>query len=138
MPAGADHIREKDGIFAVLCWLSMLAYKNKDVPVGGKLVSVEDIAVEFWTTYGRNFFRCVCWAAAAANDGKQLRWQLWRGACCLQAPGWQADGLSRWWCMCTALSSTLLCFALLCHASQPLRLRGVRVCSGRGNDGACA
>lgn len=55
--AGADHIREKDGIFAVLCWLSMLAYKNKDVPVGGQLVSVEDIAAEFWTTYGRNFFR---------------------------------------------------------------------------------
>jgi phosphoglucomutase len=53
---GADHIREKDGIFAVLCWLSLLAHKNKDVPVGGKLVSVEDIAAEFWTTYGRNFF----------------------------------------------------------------------------------
>jgi phosphoglucomutase len=53
---GADHIREKDGIFAVLCWLSLLAHKNKDVPVGGKLVSVEDIAAEFWGTYGRNFF----------------------------------------------------------------------------------
>jgi len=53
---GADHIREKDGIFAVLCWLSMLAYKNKDVPVGEQLVSVEDIASEFWSTYGRNFF----------------------------------------------------------------------------------
>jgi phosphoglucomutase len=53
---GADHIREKDGIFAVLCWLSMLAYKNKDVPVGGKLVTVEDIAAEFWGKFGRNFF----------------------------------------------------------------------------------
>lgn len=63
--SGADHIREKDGIFAVLCWLSLLAYKNKDTPVGGKLVSVEDIAAEFWSTYGRNFFRWVlhCWAA---------------------------------------------------------------------------
>jgi phosphoglucomutase len=55
--SGADHIREKDGIFAVLCWLSMLAYKNKDVPVGGKLVTVEDIAAEFWGKFGRNFFR---------------------------------------------------------------------------------
>lgn len=55
--AGADHIREKDGIFAVLCWLSILAYKNKDVPEGGQLVTVEDIAAEFWTIYGRNFFR---------------------------------------------------------------------------------
>jgi phosphoglucomutase len=41
----------------VLCWLSILAYKNKDVPVGGQLVTVEDVASEFWNTYGRNFFR---------------------------------------------------------------------------------
>jgi phosphoglucomutase len=53
---GADHIREKDGIFAVLAWLSILAAKNKDVPVGGKLVTVADIAAEFWEEYGRNFF----------------------------------------------------------------------------------
>lgn len=26
---GGDHIREKDGIFAVLAWLSILAHKNK-------------------------------------------------------------------------------------------------------------
>ena len=26
---GGDHIREKDGIFAVLAWMSILAYKNK-------------------------------------------------------------------------------------------------------------
>ncbi len=57
--SGADHIREKDGIFAVLCWLSMLAYKNKGS--SGKLVSIEDIASEFWSTYGRNFFRSVSW-----------------------------------------------------------------------------
>ena len=30
---GGDHIREKDGIFAVLAWLSILAFKNK---VGAK------------------------------------------------------------------------------------------------------
>lgn len=58
-PPGADHIREKDGIFAVLSWLSILAYRNKDVPVGGKLVTIEDVSYEFWQKYGRNFFRCV-------------------------------------------------------------------------------
>lgn len=36
----------------------MLAYKNKDMPEGKGLVSVEDIAEEFWKKYGRNFFRC--------------------------------------------------------------------------------
>eukprot|EP00475_Leptophrys_vorax_P039447 TRINITY_DN7130_c0_g2_i2.p1 TRINITY_DN7130_c0_g2~~TRINITY_DN7130_c0_g2_i2.p1 ORF type:complete len:577 (-),score=45.97 TRINITY_DN7130_c0_g2_i2:286-2016(-) len=53
---GSDHIREKDGLWAVLAWLSILAWRNKDVPVGGKLVSVGDVAREHWATYGRNFF----------------------------------------------------------------------------------
>ena len=50
--------REKDGIWAVLAWLSILAAKNKDVPDGGKLVTVKDVAMEHWKKYGRNFFRC--------------------------------------------------------------------------------
>ncbi len=54
---GADHVREKDGMWAVLAWLSILAYRNKDIPVGEKKVSVEDIAMEHWAKYGRNFFR---------------------------------------------------------------------------------
>ncbi|XP_062200341.1 phosphoglucomutase, chloroplastic [Phragmites australis] len=53
---GSDHIREKDGIWAVLAWLSILAYRNKDKKVGERLVSVEDVAMEHWATYGRNFF----------------------------------------------------------------------------------
>lgn len=53
---GSDHIREKDGIWAVLAWLSIIAYKNKDKPVGEKLVSVSDVAMEHWASYGRNFF----------------------------------------------------------------------------------
>lgn len=53
---GSDHIREKDGIWAVLAWLSIIAYRNKDKRIGEKLVSVEDIAKEHWAKYGRNFF----------------------------------------------------------------------------------
>ena len=53
---GADHVREKDGPWAVLAWLSILAYRNKDVPVGGKLVGVQQITEEHWAKYGRNFF----------------------------------------------------------------------------------
>ncbi|XP_030463495.2 phosphoglucomutase, chloroplastic [Syzygium oleosum] len=53
---GSDHIREKDGIWAVLAWLSILAYWNKDKKPGEQLVSVSDIAKEHWATYGRNFF----------------------------------------------------------------------------------
>ncbi|XP_058109616.1 phosphoglucomutase, chloroplastic isoform X2 [Magnolia sinica] len=53
---GSDHIREKDGIWAVLAWLSIIAYRNKDKKVGEKLISVADVAKEHWATYGRNFF----------------------------------------------------------------------------------
>eukprot|EP00250_Pteridium_aquilinum_P007980 c17579_g1_i1 orf=112-2004(+) len=53
---GSDHIREKDGIWAVLAWLSILANRNKDKKVGETLVSVADIAKEHWAVYGRNFF----------------------------------------------------------------------------------
>uniref|UniRef100_A0A0E0QX42 phosphoglucomutase (alpha-D-glucose-1,6-bisphosphate-dependent) n=1 Tax=Oryza rufipogon TaxID=4529 RepID=A0A0E0QX42_ORYRU len=53
---GSDHIREKDGIWAVLAWLSILAHRNKDKKAGERLVSVEDVAREHWATYGRNFF----------------------------------------------------------------------------------
>ncbi|KAG2487252.1 hypothetical protein HYH03_014094 [Edaphochlamys debaryana] len=53
---GADHIREKDGLFAVLAWLSVLAHANRDVPEGGPLVGVEDIVRQHWLTYGRTFF----------------------------------------------------------------------------------
>nr|KJB52889.1 hypothetical protein B456_008G282000 [Gossypium raimondii] len=53
---GSDHIREKDGIWAVLAWLSIIAYRNKDKKPGEKLVSISDVVKEHWATYGRNFF----------------------------------------------------------------------------------
>ncbi|XP_016435641.1 phosphoglucomutase, chloroplastic [Nicotiana tabacum] len=53
---GSDHIREKDGIWAVLAWLSILAYRNKDKRSGENLVSVANVVTEHWATYGRNFF----------------------------------------------------------------------------------
>lgn len=52
---GSDHIREKDGIWAVLAWLSILAYKNKD-KLQDKLVTVEDIVRNHWATYGRHYY----------------------------------------------------------------------------------
>lgn len=53
---GSDHIREKDGIWAVLAWLSIIAQQNRDKKPGEKLVSVSDVVKGHWATYGRNFF----------------------------------------------------------------------------------
>ena len=52
---GSYHIREKDGMWAVLCWLSILAAKNADP--NQKLVSVEDIVKAHWAEYGRNYYQ---------------------------------------------------------------------------------
>lgn len=54
---GSNHVREKDGLWAVLCWLNIIAAKSRS----GKTQSVENIAVEnlakaHWATYGRNVY----------------------------------------------------------------------------------
>jgi len=50
---GADHVREKDGMWAVLAWLQILAAKTEKA---GKLVVCEDVAKEHWAIYGRNYY----------------------------------------------------------------------------------
>jgi len=52
---GSNHIREKDGIWAVLAWLAIVAHKNENTDEG-KLVSVEDILKAHWKEYGRNYY----------------------------------------------------------------------------------
>jgi len=52
---GSSHVREKDGVWAVLCWLQILAAKNRDP--NKPLVTVEDIVKKHWATYGRNYYR---------------------------------------------------------------------------------
>ena len=44
---GSSHIREKDGIWAVLFWLNIIAATGK---------SVEQITTEFWEKYGRSYY----------------------------------------------------------------------------------
>jgi phosphoglucomutase len=44
---GSDHVREKDGLWAVLAWLNILAVRQQ---------SVETIMVEHWAEYGRNYY----------------------------------------------------------------------------------
>jgi phosphoglucomutase len=44
---GSSHVREKDGLWAVLFWLNILAVRKQ---------SVESIVREHWAKYGRNFY----------------------------------------------------------------------------------
>lgn len=44
---GSDHVREKDGLWAVLFWLNIVAVRG---------MSVEAIVRAHWGTYGRNYY----------------------------------------------------------------------------------
>jgi phosphoglucomutase len=44
---GSNHVREKDGLWAVLFWLNILAVRRQPV---------EEIVREHWARYGRNFY----------------------------------------------------------------------------------
>ena len=47
----SNHVREKDGLWAVLFWLNVIAQKNAVEPT-----SVEEILRSHWLTYGRNVY----------------------------------------------------------------------------------
>lgn len=44
---GSDHVREKDGLWAVLFWLNIMAGRNE---------SVAEIVKSHWAEYGRNYY----------------------------------------------------------------------------------
>jgi len=44
---GSDHVREKDGLWAVLLWLNILAVRK---------ISVAELAAEHWARFGRNYY----------------------------------------------------------------------------------
>ena len=44
---GSDHVREKDGLWAVLLWLNILAARR---------ISVHDILQDHWARFGRNYY----------------------------------------------------------------------------------
>ncbi|PLB40769.1 phosphoglucomutase PGM2 [Aspergillus candidus] len=51
---GSNHIREKDGLWAIVAWLNIIASVAQDTP--GKTPSIASIQEDFWATYGRTFF----------------------------------------------------------------------------------
>lgn len=45
--SGSDHIRDKDGLWSVLVWLSIMAVRKQ---------GVEEIVRDHWAKMGRNYF----------------------------------------------------------------------------------
>jgi len=68
---GSSHVREKDGLWAVLMWLNILAVRK---------ISVAEIMADHWATYGRNYYARHDYeevdAESAANLMTKLRERL--------------------------------------------------------------
>ncbi|WP_086606284.1 alpha-D-glucose phosphate-specific phosphoglucomutase [Erythrobacter donghaensis] len=60
---GSDHVREKDGLWAVLLWLNILAVTGKPVA---------QIASEHWARFGRNYYARHDYEAIATDKANAL------------------------------------------------------------------
>jgi len=60
---GSNHVREKDGLWAVLFWLNLLAVTKK---------SVAQLLSEHWATYGRTFYSRHDYEAVETNAANSV------------------------------------------------------------------
>ncbi len=60
---GSDHIREKDGLWAVLFWLNLLAATGK---------SVQELVGEHWARFGRNYYSRHDYEAVETKGANEL------------------------------------------------------------------
>jgi phosphoglucomutase len=64
---GSDHVREKDGLWAVLFWLNILAVRQE---------SVEQMVQQHWQSYGRNLYSRHDYEAVDSGAAEELMDQL--------------------------------------------------------------
>ena len=80
--AGSDHVREKDGLWAVLLWLNIIAERKE---------SVEQILKDHWRRFGRNYYSRHDYEALSTADAEAvmdgLRGQL------SDLPGKEIEGM---------------------------------------------
>merc|ERR1711988_97710 len=67
---GSDHIRKKDGLWAVLAWLSILADRNSDP--SQPLIGVEEIVKEHWKNFGRTFYCRYDYEEVESDGAKEM------------------------------------------------------------------
>ncbi|WP_299869976.1 alpha-D-glucose phosphate-specific phosphoglucomutase [uncultured Hoeflea sp.] len=80
---GSDHVREKDGLWAVLLWLNILAARQQ---------SVLEIVEDHWAEYGRTYYSRHDYEAVDTDRANQLMNALEQKLD--QLAGTEADGLT--------------------------------------------
>jgi phosphoglucomutase len=75
---GSDHVREKDGVWAVIAWLNILAYVNqtqtKTQTSGGAttVIGIKELLAKHYAKYGRNFFSRYDYEEVGSDDAQKL------------------------------------------------------------------
>ncbi|CAB1105895.1 unnamed protein product [Ectocarpus sp. CCAP 1310/34] len=76
---GSDHVREKDGLWAVLAWMSIIAHRNKVGTAGdggtagpAPLIGVQEIVEGHWREYGRNFYSRYDYEGVASEGAEAM------------------------------------------------------------------
>ena len=64
---GSSHVREKDGLWAVLLWLNILAARK---------ISVDELARDHWQKFGRNYYARHDYEAIDASAAHRLMTDL--------------------------------------------------------------
>ena len=80
---GSDHVREKDGLWAVLLWLNILAVRQQ---------SVTAILADHWAKYGRNYYSRHDFEAISSEKADAMMAAL--RASLPDLPGTQIDGMT--------------------------------------------
>jgi len=78
---GSNHVREKDGLWAILFWLNIMAKRGQ---------SVEEIVKEHWQTYGRTYYSRHDYEEVDKDPANTLMDQL--RSRLFQLPGQQFNG----------------------------------------------
>ncbi len=60
---GSDHVREKDGLWAILLWLNILAVRQQ---------SVADMLADHWARFGRNYYSRHDFEAVASDKADAM------------------------------------------------------------------
>ncbi len=76
---GSDHVREKDGLWAVLFWLNVVAARN---------MGVTEIVQDHWAEYGRTYYSRHDYEGIALTDAERLWAELRRNVPTLVGTTW--------------------------------------------------
>ncbi|CDK24734.1 unnamed protein product [Kuraishia capsulata CBS 1993] len=69
---GSNHIREKDGLWAIVAWLNVLAAYDEQNPELTNGASIAAVQTSFWKKYGRTFFTRYDYENCSSEDANKL------------------------------------------------------------------